>query len=375
LEHMIFKGTERRPGSLDISHQLDAIGAEYNAFTSKEYTGYYAKAGAGRFDYILDILADIFLNSKLAGEEIEKERGVIIQEINMYYDDPARYIGDLHEELLYGDQPLGWRIAGPKENILSIQPESFRQYFNGHYFAENTVVAVAGSIDPGRVEEQIRRQFSGMRQQNRLEPLPVKIEQTKPGLKILNKKTDQVHLHLGVRSYDAFDPRHPTTKLLAAILGSGMSSRLFTEIREKRGLAYNVGASVNSYRDAGDLTIWAGIDQAKLAAAITVMLGELRRLKDEPVAEKELQKTKDYIQGKLAISFESSDELASFFANQELLKNEVLTPEEKMAKLNQVSTADLRAVANDIFRTDKINLALIGPLTENDPAIYEQLKL
>ncbi len=207
LEHMMFKGTEKRPGSLDISQELDSIGAEYNAFTGKEYTGYYAKAGMENFDLILDIVSDIFLNSKFDLAEIEKERGVIIQEINMNFDNPMRHISDIYEELLYGDQPLGWDIAGTKETILAMKPEKIREYFNTHYFAQNTVVAVAGNVDPAKVKEQVDRYFSKMRQQSILKPMPVMVKQNKPGLKIFNKKTDQAHIILGVRGYDMFHPK------------------------------------------------------------------------------------------------------------------------------------------------------------------------
>ena len=375
LEHMMFKGTEKRPHALDISQELDAIGAEYNAFTSKEYTGYYAKAAKEHFDFVLEIISDIFLNSKLDPAEVEKERGVVVQEINMYFDNPMRHIGDVHEELLYGDQPLGWPIAGPKENILKMKTEKFREYFNSHYFARNTVVAVAGNFDRAKAEESVVRYFSDMRQHEKLQPASVKISQSRPGLKIFNKKTDQTHILMGVRGYDIFDPKKEVLKIMAVILSGGMSSRLFTEVREKRGLAYYVRAGADFYLDAGDFTCSAGLEQERLKPALEVILEEFKKLKNEKVSEKELKKAKDSIRGQMAISFESSDDLASFYAMQELMQKEVLTPEEKFEKLNKVTAEDILETADDIFKDEKLNLSVIGPFKEDDPEIYNLLRL
>ena len=375
LEHMMFKGTDKRPNALDISLELDAIGAEYNAFTSKEYTGYYAKAAMEHFDFVLEVISDIFLNSKLEPVEIEKERGVVVQEINMNSDNPMRQIMDVHEELLYGDQPLGWTIAGPKENILKMPVEKFREYFDSHYFAQNTVVAIAGNISPEKARQEVVKYFDGMRHREVLKPLPVTIDQKEPALKILNKQTDQTHIFMGVRGYDVFDSRKEVLKIMSVILGGGMSSRLFTEVREKRGLAYYVGADADFYMDTGDFSSFAGLEGTKLEPAIGVILGEFKKLKEEKVSEKELKKAKDSVKGRMAISFESSDDLASFYASQELLQKELLTPEEKFEKLNKVSADDIFEVANDIFHTDKLNLAIIGPFKEKDPVIYNLLKL
>lgn len=375
LEHMMFKGTEKRPGYLDISMELDSIGAEYNAFTSKEYTGYYAKAGIENFDLILDVVSDIFLNSKFDLGEIEKERGVIIQEINKDFDDPMRHISDLYEELLYGDHPLGWNIAGTKETILAMKPEKIREYFNTHYFAENTVVAVAGNVDPIKVREQVDRYFSNMRQQSIIKPLLAVVKQDKPELKIFNKKTEQAHIILGTRGYDAFHPKKEALRLMSIILGGGMSSRLFVEVREKRGLAYYISASSDSYQDVGDFSVVSGLEKTKLHSALEVILEEFKKLKTEKVAEKELKKAKDYVKGKYAISFESSDDLASYYATQELLYGKILTPEEKFEKLNMVTAEDIWEAANDIFQNNKLNLAIIGPVEENDSSIYDLLKL
>lgn len=376
LEHMMFKGTRKRPGALDISHELDSIGAEYNAFTSKEYTGYYVKSGAEHFGFILDVISDIFLNSKLDGSEIEKERGVVIQEINMNFDNPMRHIGDVYEELVYGDQPLGWDVAGTKENILNIKAEKFREYFNTHYFDKNTVIAVAGKVSAEEAKREVEKCFAHIRgKAGLLKPVAVAIHQKEPGVRIFSKETDQSHLILGVRGYDLFHPRREVLKVTSVIMGGGMSSRLFTEVREKRGLAYYVGSSADCYLDAGDFSTFAGVENTKLSSAVEVILNEYKKIREKRVSVAELQKAKDYVKGKMAISFESSDDLASFYAGQELLEGKIATPEEKFAKFNLVTVDDVYEAANEIFRPERLNLALIGPFKENDPSIYKIVKL
>ncbi len=375
LEHMMFKGTTKRPGTMDISHELDAIGAEYNAFTGKEYTGYYAKASTDHFEKILDVEADIFLNSKLEAAEVEKERGVIIQEINMYFDNPAHHVAELYEALIFGDQPLGWPISGPKETIASLPAEKLREYFNTHYCAENTVVAIAGKIDPEQAKEKVWQYFSKMRQQATLAPLPWAGKQDKPGLKIFNKATDQTNLCLGVRGYGLNDDRRHILTLMAVVLGGSMSSRLFTEVREKRGLAYHVSAGADCYLDVGDFTIFAGVENAKLTEALKVILAECQRLKNEPVNAIELQKAKDFLKGKMVINLESSDDQAGFYSHQELLKRQIVTPTEKIERWNKVTAAEIQAEANNLWQTNQLNLAIVGPFAEGDSAIYETLEV
>lgn len=375
LEHMMFKGTTKRPGALDISHELDSIGADYNAFTSQEYTGYYIKAAADKFDLTLDVISDIFLNSKLDENEIAKEKRVIIEEINMYKDTPMRYVVDLFDELLYGDQPLGWPIAGQKDGILKLKREDFTDYFNSHYFAKNTIVVVAGNVDPSKAKEKIEETFSNIREHSRLEPVAVKEEQSKPVAKIFHKKTDQTHFCLGVRTFGADDPREYPLDLMSVILGGGMSSRLWIEVREKRGMAYYVRTSADEFKDTGSLVTRAGVDNKRVLPAIEIVLNEYKRLREEKVEDKELRKAKDFIKGKVAIALESSDDLASFYAEQQLLRKETLTPEEKLARIEKVTFDQIRDVANEIFSSERLNLSLIGPFKKEDKGIYKVLTL
>lgn len=373
LEHLMFKGTTKRPKVTDIGLELDSIGAEYNAFTGKEYTGYYVKCAAEKIDTALDVISDIFQNSKFDAAEIEKEKGVIIEEINMYRDTPARYVGDLFEELLYGDQPLGWHITGPKEVVKKLTRDDFVNYFTTRYFDKNTVITVAGNVEPEQAKKKVEKYFANTRDNEPLKPARVREEQNRPSLKILNKKTDQTHFVLGFRAFDYFSEKEPVLNVMSLVLSAGFSSRLWSEFRDKRGLSYYVRASNSAYADTGYFEISAGVDNNRLIQALEVTLGECRKLAEELVAEKELKKVKDYARGKLAIGLETSDDLASFYADQELLKKEILTPEEKLAEIDRVTSENIQATAREIFLPEKLNLALIGPFKEDNREIKDVL--
>ena len=366
LEHMMFKGTTKRPKALSISRELDSIGAEYNAFTSKEYTGYYAKASAENKNIILDIISDIFLNSKLDEKEINKERGVIIEEMNMYLDLPPRYVGDLYEKLLYGDQPAGWMVIGEKDTVSKLNHDNFINYFGTHYFAKNTIVAVAGNVDKEEIKELVGGFFKDVRDKELITKKTVNESQNKPETLVHYKKTDQTHFILGVRAYDMFSPKIEAANVLSVILGGGMSSRLFIEIREKQGLSYYVSTSHDSYTDHGYLATASGVDNKRVEKAITIILKEYKKIKEKSVPRVELKKAKEYIKGKFVIGLEQSDDVANFFAGQWLLKNETLTPEEKLSKIMAVTAEDIQEVANEIFKPEKLNLALIGPFEDKE---------
>lgn len=374
LEHMMFKGTQKRPTYLDISKTLDGVGAVYNAFTGHEYTGYYAKVGKERLDLALDVISDIFMNSTFPKEEIEKERFVIVEEINMYHDNPARDVSDKWTDLLYGDQPAGWNIAGEKEMVLGFKRDQFVEYFNSHYFAGNTLVVVAGNVEHDSVKEKVAQYFNNVREHRGLAKEAVTERQEKPQLLVDKRKTDQTHFILGSRAYNLLDEKVPILSVMSVLLGSGFSSRLFNEIRAKRGLAYHVSTSFDAFTDHGYLATYTGANNEKALEAVKVILHEYNRLKDELVGEEELKRVKDMIGGRLAISLEQSDEVAEYFAEQELLENRILTPEEKLARIERVTAQDIQDVANDIFVNEKLNLAMIGPI-DNKSKVNEILKL
>jgi len=367
LEHMMFKGTTKRPGKMDIARELDAIGAEYNAFTGEEYTGYYAKASMEKLDTIMDVVFDIFLNSKLAQEDIDTERGVIVEELNMYRDMPQRYIYDLFKKLLYGDQPAGWDIAGEKETVMSLKREQFVNYFNTHYIAKNTIIAVAGNVDPEIIKKKAGEYFSAIRDGNLVTKLPVTEKQSESALLIHYKKTDQTHFLLGFRSCNMYDKRKYALGVLGTVLGGGMSSRLFEEVRDKRGLAYYIGADNDTATDTGYFIVKAGVNNEKVYEAIKVVLDEIRKIKDGGITAEELQRAKDNISGSMALGLEHSDAVANAYAGPVLFENKVLTPEEELGKIKKVTLEEVHQVAKDIFDDNKLNLAVIGPFEDEEP--------
>jgi predicted Zn-dependent peptidase len=366
LEHMFFKGTEKRPTTLKISETLDSVGGQYNAFTSQEVTGFWAKVDKSHSDIALDWITDIFLNSKFDEKEMEREKGVIIEEANMYLDTPMAYIGDLWEHLLYGDQPAGWRVIGEKENILSFNRKKVVDYYKAHYSPSNVIVCVAGAVNTEKMEEKINNYFKNQKQSSASQKEKVKESQKEPAVLIHYKKTDQTHFCLGVRAYDLFDKRRYALSLLSVILGGNMSSRLFIKVRERNGLAYSIHTSADNSTDAGYLVTQAGIDHKNLEKSVKLILQEYKNLKSKKITEKELKKAKDYIKGITSLTLDSSDNQASFYAIQELLEKNILTAEEKFKKIDEITVEDIKKVAEDIFLPEKLNLAVIGPFEEKE---------
>ena len=371
LEHMCFKGTEKRPRSIDIASELDGIGAISNAFTSQEYTGYFAKAEPKYFDRILDIVSDIYLEPIFETKEIDKERGVIIEEINMYEDLPMRRVHELFANLLYGDQPAGWDIAGRKEVIQKLNREDFIKYQQNHYLANSTLVVVAGNFDEKEAVEKIKESFSAIKIGEKTQKIPTKERQEEPRILLKKKYSDQTHLVLGTRAYDIFDKRKYALEVLAEILGGGMSSRLFQKIREEMGAAYYVSADSDLYTDHGYLAVSAGIDHNKIESVLSAILEEFQKITKEPVENKELQRVKDRIVGHLSLSLETSNQLANFFGGQEILTRKIITPEEIAKKIQAVTAEEIAAVSDDIFKNNKLNLAIIGPF--EDKAKFEKI--
>ena len=364
LEHMCFKGTAKRPKAIDISKELDALGSQYNAFTAQEYTGYYAKSDAKHFKQIADVIFDIYLNSTFPEAEMQKEKGVIIEEINMYQDMPTRHVQDLIMELLYGDQPAGWNIAGEKENILKMKRADFLSYKGMHYLPEATIIVVAGDIEKHNVGGGIKKMFSRIPRGRKPPKIKVRESQAKPVALVKFKKTDQTHFVLACRSHDFFSRKTPALSVLSGILGGGMSSRLFQKLREEMGVCYYVRAHNDSYTDHGFFQISAGVDNRRVGEVIGVILAECKKLTAEKISTDELNKVKEYLIGNMKLSLESSDEIASFYGLQELLKKETHTIEEKAKEIRQVTASKIKSLAEEIFKDKKLNLALIGPFSE-----------
>jgi predicted Zn-dependent peptidase len=370
-EHMFFKGTKRRPTARDISKEIDNIGGEFNAFTGKEYTGYYVKCAAESRDVALDVLVDMLRNSKFASDEIDREKGVIIEEMNMYYDTPRDFIGGVYEELLYGDQPLGWDIIGRKETIRAATHDTFRSYVDHWYKPTRMVVGVGGKIGDD-LHERIAELLGDLPQADTGEPEQVHLTVNDSAqVKVHTKASDQAHICLGVHSYPLEHPDRYILQVLSTILGGGMSSRLFTEVRERRGLAYYVYGLNHSYTDAGTLYAQAGVDINRIDDAVTTVAAELRTIAQEAVPEDELQKAKSFAKGRFVLQLETSQGLIMFGLRREVLESRTPNPEEVMAEIDKVTAEDVQRVARDLIETRGVNLAVIGPF--DDPARFEKL--
>lgn len=366
LEHMAFKGTKKRPSFMEVTGLIDSIGGESNAFTSKEYTGYYIKASKNNIEICLDVLSDMLQNSKLDEAEIEKEKGVIIEEINLYEDTPMRNVGDIFERLLYGDTPLGWDTAGTKEVIRSLKREDFVEYMGSLYSPTNMTIVVAGGIDEKYIEKLVNKYFSKMLPFNFPKAPRISEKQKTPQIALKNKKTEQAHLALGFRTVPINSPERYALSVLSSILGGGMSSRLFSEVREKRGLAYYVRAISDHYADAGSFAVTAGIDPKRIDEAIMVIISELKDLRDgkKPIKPIEFKKAKEYLKGHMVLELEDSRYVSVVYATQELLEEKLKDASEVLRKIDSVTVSDILKVAKKYFINSGLNLAVIGDFSD-----------
>ena len=373
IEHMLFKGTKKRPTSLSITEELDAFGGEYNAFTAKDRTEYHVKVDSRHIHDAFDIISDMVLNSKLEAKEIEKERGTIIQEINMYEDTPQRNIWDVFENFIYDGNTLGRDIVGSKKTVASLQRKNFVDYMKKHYTADRTIVCVAGKFDKKKIISETEKYFGSLQKGKGLQFEKIVEKQSKPAIKIKFKKTDQTHVVIGNRAYHHNHKDRYVLATLGVILGGNMSSRLFTEVRERRGLAYHVKAGADAYQDCGYFATYAGIDHGKLEDVLKVILGEYKKIASEKVSEKELQKAKDFMKGRAVMNLEASDEVAMFFVEQEFNGEKLHNIQDSLNKIDAVTSQDILRVAKDIFKKEKLNCAVIGP-HRYDKKLYEILK-
>lgn len=367
LEHMLFKGTANLPTPLAVADVIDRVGGVCNAFTGEEYTGYYAKVDHRHVDLALEWVSDIFLHSTFPSPEIRREKGVVIEEMHMQHDDPRDWIHMLWYSLLYGDQPAGWNILGTEKSVSELSQKDILSYKNAWYVPSNTVVCVAGRIDSSRVFRVVKRLFGGMRPSPLAPSVLTQEKQVAPAVLLEFRESAQTHIALGVRAFGLSDERKYGGMLMATILGGMMSSRLFINIREKLGLAYSVSTSCEMDTDVGFLATMAGVKNEGVEKVARVILKEYKRMTREIVSPRDLQKIKDHEIGKMTLQLESSSSFAQFLATQELLEGRILTPEDVYGMIKSVRGSDIRRVAQDIFRNDRLNLAILGPLKNEKP--------
>ncbi len=365
LEHMCFKGTTNRPKAIMISSELDGIGSAYNAFTGQEYTGYWAKATPQHLDQLIEIVSDLYLNPIFEQAEIEKEKGVIIEEINMYEDLPPRKVEEVLQELMYGDEPAGWPIAGRKEIIRKLGRDDFLKYRGQHYLAPATIVVMAGNFEEDAAIKKLAKAFAKMKVAKKFGKEKTKEKQTQPAIKVFEKKSDQSHIAIGCRAFDIFDGRKYALDVLADALGGSMSSRLFEKVRNDLGAAYYVRAETGYQSDIGALVVRAGLDNSRLGLVTEAILVEMARFTKEKLSPEELQKAKDHLSGNFILELETSDALATFYGGQEVITKKIETPEEILKKVRAVTADDVLAVAKEVISNQRLNFALVGPSSQN----------
>ncbi|PIU37506.1 hypothetical protein COS77_00675 [Candidatus Roizmanbacteria bacterium CG06_land_8_20_14_3_00_34_14] len=412
FEHMAFKGSQKYPNSFVISSTVEGFGGVFNAFTSKDHTGYWIKATTEHFETMIDVIADMIQTPRLLPEEIEREKGVIKEEINMYEDTPQRKVGEIFENLVYPDHPLGFDIAGTKEIVQSFNRLTFIDYINSLYHPNNAVLVVAGGLSEkseirnpclagrqAKSETNLKRfenlnlknskivsnfdirgsslsyylniieeKFGNWKSGNKLSFIKIKESQTKPQILIKYKKTEQAHFVLGYRSFGFNDERKYILNLLATILGGGMSSRLFIQVRERRGLCYYISSGSESYDDCGSFITQAGVTNnlEKVKLAVRTVLEEHEKIKSGDIKSEELLKAKEMIKGRLMLSMEDSMHVASFFGTKKILQNKIISPEEIIAKIESVTPQEIATLAKEIFIPKNLNFALIGRFEQKD---------
>jgi len=369
-EHMFFKGTERRPTARDISAEIDSIGGEFNAFTGKEITGYYVRCASESRDIALDVLVDMLRHSRFDAEEIEREKGVIAEEMNMYFDTPRDYISGVYDDLTFGDHPLGWDILGRKETVQGATRETFLSYLERWYTAQRMVIGIAGAIGEG-LDEKLVELLGDLPEGGGGAPEPAGHVPNGTRVKLHTKASDQAHLCLGFRTHEIDHPDRYVVDVLRVVLGGGMSSRLFTEVRERRGLAYYVLAMIQGYGDTGSLYAQAGVDVKRVGEAVTTIVGELLNMAKEPVPPAELEKARAYSKGRFVLSLESPQGMNMFGLRREVIENVAPDPSEVLAGYEAVTTEDVQRVAQELITEDALRLALIGPF--DDAARFEAL--
>ncbi len=365
LEHLMFKGTKRRPNTQIISQELDAIGADNNAYTSKDHTAYYIKASSAHLELVADMLSDMLTESIFAPEELERERGTILEEINMYEDNPMAKVGDLFEEDMFGkNTALGHHVIGTPAHIKSITQKQIVAYWKKHYQAANMVVALSGKFKNAQALALLKKKFGAIKrgQLNRVKPVGKFGQSTK--LVAHHKATNQGHLVLGFPGISYTNKNREALSLLSIILGGNMSSRLFINVRERLGLCYFIRAGLETYEDAGAFVIQAGLDLSKIDKALAAISRELKDIKQNGVKADELNKAKQYVKGKTDLGLEESLDVASFFAKQALFYKKIQTPEQAMAKIMAVKIGDIQAVANEILDRKKLHIATLAPFKD-----------
>lgn len=361
LEHLFFKGSRKYPSAIKISSMLDSFGAEYNAFTAEEVTGFYVKVVKEKLPLTLDVMSDFLKNPLFVEKEIERERGVILEELRMYYDTPQRHVLDLFREVLYGKQAAGRSIGGSEKSVLNIKSTQIKEYFKKQYRGDNIIAVFGGNISHQTAVKFSKKFLNGLPSGNAYDKEPVVHNISTEQVIIQTKDSDQTHLALGFSGVNLKDDRRYPLSVLSVIMGGGMSSRLFSAVREKRGLAYYVRCGVDMGTDFGDFVTTAGVTNSKLEEALKVIVQEFKTIKKKLLDNKELQKAKNHIEGSMLLNLETSDAVASEAGIQEILLKKIISPSMYLKRIEDVSAKDVQRVANEFLTRNNVVLAIVGP--------------
>lgn len=364
IEHMMFKGTSKRPSAQILTQAIDSLGGVSNAFTSKDMTGYFIKVNAKHLERALEILSDILMHSKFPAAEIQREKGVILEEINMREDNPMIHIEDLFEIVLLGDQPIGWDTAGTRQTIRQMQRRDFLAYVEQNYHSANAVVGVAGAVTLARGAALTKKYFGSFPKGQKSEACPANLKFSRRELRLAYRQSEQTHLALGFPAYSYTHPDLMAQEVLATILGGNMSSRLFSVVREKHGLAYYIRTLTGQYSDTGVFLIQSGLDTKRVVLALRLIMAELQKITRQPVTTAELKRAREYLKGHLAIQMEDSENLINWQLRQHLLEKGIKTVTQKFVEIDRVTVKDVQRVARDIIKEAYLNLALIGPFKD-----------
>ncbi len=370
LEHLHFKGTKKYPTAKRLSEVVDAVGGEFNANTGKEHTQYYIRASSLYLPLIVEVLTDLVQNPLFDEKEMEREKGVIIEEINMYKDNPQIHIESLFEETMWPKTPLGWDIAGTAEVIRATKKQDILDYRKKWYQPSNMIIAIAGNFDQAKLEDMIEKAWSNVPSHPVGKIVPANTKQTTQLLTVQNKQTEQAHMMVGFKALDYNHSQNPQLNLLSTILGGGMSSRLFIQIRERRGLAYYVGSSLNNYLDTGNFYVRAGLKVASAPEALEVILSELMRVVDQGITAKELKKAKEYMKGRVVLAMEDPHGTLDWYLTQMAFMKKLEEPLEAFLKLDQVTAEEIQDLAIKLFKPQCLVASVIGPFP--DKSIFEK---
>jgi predicted Zn-dependent peptidase len=365
IEHMLFKGTERRPTALDIAEAIEGKGGVFNASTGVEMTHYWAKVAGAHLPEALDVLSDMLLCAKFDPAEMEKERIVIGEEISYSLDTPDSLSQILVSQLQWPDHPLGRDVAGNRQSVAALSRDSLLTYMAEHYRPGDTILGLAGLVDHKELVAWAGSHLAAWEPGPRIPWEPAPPDHFGPSLQVEFRDTEQAHLSFSFAGLSRSDPDRHTLRMLNVILGEGMRSRLFQEVRERLGLTYAVESYVSSLQDTGAIGIYAGVGVDRAEEAIRAILGELDRLRQVPVPEAELANALEFIRGRLALSLEDSFTMASWYTRQQLLGPEVLEPEEMVNRFEAIQGTDIQRLAQTLFQEDRLNLAIVGPFSQN----------